>query len=120
MRVYYSQNLRHPSSIPSRTDLSTLKVDQVRKRLADPSLALVPVAGGQGAFGRGLEVMKARNAGEAKWARQQARSHLDQRKKEAMKTRVGYVHNNQKRELNDVLLSSNDTDRRVRFPRPIA
>jgi len=43
--------------------------------------------------------MKARNAGEAKWAKRQARSHIDQRKREAHKTRVGYVHNNQKREF---------------------
>lgn len=42
--------------------------------------------------------MKARNAGEAKWARKQAGSFKDIRVREAFKTRIGYVHNNQKRE----------------------
>lgn len=81
----------------SKDDAVAAKVRQVRLNLADPTQALVPVAGGHGAFGRGLQVMKARNAGEAKWAKRQARSHIEQRKREAFKTRVGYVHNNQKR-----------------------
>lgn len=69
----------------------------VRQRLADPSSALVPVAGGHGAFGRGLEVVKARNAGEASWAKKQGRSFKDQRTREAHKTKVGFRNNNQKR-----------------------
>ncbi|WVQ97780.1 hypothetical protein IAU59_004894 [Kwoniella sp. CBS 9459] len=96
LRIYYSQRLR--STVPSndRTDMISAKVAQVRQRLADPSLALVPVAGGHGAFGRGQELMKARNAGEAKWARRQGRSFKDQYVKEQYKTKIGFVHNNQK------------------------
>jgi len=41
--------------------------------------------------------MKARNAGEARWAKKQGGSFIDQRRREAMKTRVGFVHNSQKR-----------------------
>ena len=84
-------------------------MQQLRLRLADPSQALVPVSGGQGAYGRGLQVIKARNAGEAKWARKQGRSFKDQRVKEALKTRVGFVHNSQKRE-SSVLLCQSDAD----------
>ncbi|WWD00267.1 hypothetical protein V866_007176 [Kwoniella sp. B9012] len=97
LKVYYSQRLRpliqHDTSTSA---VSAAKVALVRQRLADPSLALVPVAGGHGAFGRGQELMKARNAGEAKWAKRQGRSFKDQRLKEQFKTKVGYVHNNQK------------------------
>ena len=66
--------------------------------LKDSSQALIPSAGGSGSFGRGLEVIKARNPGEAKWARKQGGSFAEQRRREAQKTRVGFVHNNQKRE----------------------
>ncbi|OCF76624.1 pre-60S factor REI1 [Kwoniella mangroviensis CBS 8886] len=98
LKVYYSQRLRPVIQHDTSTSaISAAKVALVRQRLADPSLALVPVAGGHGAFGRGQELMKARNAGEAKWAKRQGRSFKDQRLKEQFKTKVGYVHNNQKR-----------------------
>ncbi|WWD07986.1 hypothetical protein V865_006096 [Kwoniella europaea PYCC6329] len=97
LKVYYSQRLRPLIQYNTSTSaVSAAKVALVRQRLADPSLALVPVAGGHGAFGRGQELMKARNAGEAKWAKRQGRSFKDQRLKEQFKTKVGYVHNNQK------------------------
>jgi hypothetical protein len=73
------------------------KVALVKQRLADPSLALIPVAGGMGGYGRGLEMMKARNAGEAKWARAQARSFKDQNAKRQHMTKVAFKHNSQKR-----------------------
>lgn len=73
------------------------KVASVRQRLADPSAALVPVAGGHGAFGRGLDVVKARNAGEATWAKKQGKSFKDQRTREQFRTKVGFRNNNQKR-----------------------
>ena len=76
------------------------KVALVKQRLADPSLALIPVAGGMGGYGRGLEMMKARNPGEAKWARAQARSFKDQKAKMHHQTRMGFKHNSQKREWN--------------------
>nr|XP_019005453.1 pre-60S factor REI1 [Kwoniella mangroviensis CBS 8507]OCF68914.1 pre-60S factor REI1 [Kwoniella mangroviensis CBS 8507] len=98
LKIYYSQRLRPVLQHDTSTSaISAAKVALVRQRLADPSLALVPVAGGHGAFGRGQELMKARNAGEAKWAKRQGRSFKDQRLKEQFKTKVGYVHNNQKR-----------------------
>ncbi|KAK8846717.1 hypothetical protein IAR55_005804 [Kwoniella newhampshirensis] len=96
LRVYYSQRYRPSALLSASEDSTALKVARVRQRLADSSLALVPVAGGHGAFGRGQELMKARNAGEAKWARRQARSFHDQRSKELHKTKMGFVHNSQK------------------------
>lgn len=94
LKVYYDQRSR-PST--GTEDPVKSKVAMVRQRLADPSSALVPVAGGHGAFGRGLEVVKARNAGEAAWAKKQGRSFKDQRAREAFKTKVGFRNNNQKR-----------------------
>nr|ODN96833.1 pre-60S factor REI1 [Cryptococcus depauperatus CBS 7855] len=94
LKVYYDQ--RYRPSTESGVDPSALKVAQVRQRLADPSLALVPVAGGHGAFGKGQELMKARNAGEAKWAKKQGRSFQDIKKREQHKTKVAFIHNSQK------------------------
>lgn len=74
------------------------KVARVKELLADPSQALIPVAGGAGGYGRGLEVMKARNAGEAKWAKKQAQGFHDQKARQLHKTKMGFKHNNQKRE----------------------
>lgn len=93
--MYYSQRLRPPTS--SGEDPVHSKVALVRQRLADPSSSLVPIAGGHGAFGRGLEVVKARNAGEANWAKKQGRAFTDQRTREAFKTKVGFRNNSQKR-----------------------
>jgi pre-60S factor REI1 len=95
LKVYYSQRLR-PSD-PNVDDPVKSKVALVRERLADPSSSLVPVSGGHGAFGRGLEVVKARNAGEANWAKKQGRAFTDQRRREAHKTMVGFRNNSQKR-----------------------
>ncbi len=98
LRIYYSQRLRSPhSSTGNASQLVPSKVAQVRQRLADPTQALVPISGGHGAFGKGLEVIKARNGGEAAWARRQGRSFKDQRVKEALRTKVGFKHNSQKR-----------------------
>jgi hypothetical protein len=67
--------------------------------LNDPSGDLIPVSGGSGGYGQGQQVMKARNAGEARWAKNMAREGREWRAREAHKTRVGFVHNSQKREL---------------------
>jgi pre-60S factor REI1 len=91
--MYYDQNFRPVTDRKPVDD----KVKRVREKLADPTQALVPVAGGSGGFGRGLQVMKARNAGEAKWAKKQGRSFNEQRRRTEHQTRVGFVHNNQKR-----------------------
>ncbi|GMK53662.1 hypothetical protein CspeluHIS016_0102480 [Cutaneotrichosporon spelunceum] len=93
LKVYYAQRLR--GAPMDADDPVRAKVAAVRQRLADPSAALVPVAGGHGAFGRGLDVVKARNAGEAKWAKKQGKSFKDQRTREHFRTKVGFRHNNQ-------------------------
>jgi hypothetical protein len=96
--VYYAQHLRPASEGNSGRDLVTSKIANVRQALADPSQALIPVSGGHGGYGKGLQTVKARNAGEAKWAKKAGKSFRDQRTREDHKTRVGYVHNSQKRE----------------------
>jgi pre-60S factor REI1 len=68
----------------------------VRRLLADKNSALVPRRGGLGAFGRGTDVVRARNAGEAREAGRHVREHRDQRKREDFRTRVGFGHNHQK------------------------
>lgn len=98
LRVYYAQKPRPVMHGPGPEELSVSKIARVKERLADPSLALVPAAGGAGGFGRGLEVMKARNAGEARWARKEAQSFKDQRARQAHQTKMGFKHNNQKRQ----------------------
>jgi pre-60S factor REI1 len=102
LRIYYAQHLR-PLADPENPDESnpntaiTTKLRAVRQLLADPTSALIPSSGGSGGFGRGQQVMKARNAGEAKWAKKMARDNRDIKKLEAHKTRVAIkVHNSQK------------------------
>ncbi|KAI0702957.1 C2H2 type zinc-finger-domain-containing protein [Cerioporus squamosus] len=68
----------------------------VRRLLADKNSALVPRRGGFGAYGGGTDVVKARNAGEAREAGRHVREHRDQRRKEDFKTKVGFIHNSQK------------------------
>ncbi|KAL1408421.1 pre-60S factor rei1 [Vanrija albida] len=94
LKVYYAQ--RHRPSTEPQEDPTKAKVALVRQRLADPTSSLVPVAGGHGAYGRGLETVKARNAGEATWAKKQAKAFKDQRTREDFKTKVGFRHNSQK------------------------
>lgn len=43
-------------------------------------------------------MVKARNAGEANWAKKQGKSFKDQRTREQFRTKVGFRHNSQKRE----------------------
>ncbi|KAJ9100958.1 hypothetical protein QFC19_005354 [Naganishia cerealis] len=102
LRVYYNQHLR-PLPDAENPDVSnpstavTIKLRAVRQRLADPTAALIPMAGGAGGYGRGLQVMNARNAGEARWAKNMARDNREIKKREAHKTRVAIkVHNSQK------------------------
>jgi pre-60S factor REI1 len=114
--VYYNQRLRPVSHAATPDDGIISKVALVKQRLADPSLALIPIAGGMGKYGRGLEMMKARNPGEAKWARAQARSHKDQRVKEQHKTKVAFKHNSQKRTFFSVTTSQKADDTDFRDP----
>ena len=68
----------------------------VRRLLADKNSALVPRRGGFGAYGGGTDVVKARNAGEAREAGRHVREFRDQRRREEFKTKVGYIANAQK------------------------
>ena len=68
----------------------------VRRLIADKNSALVPRKGGFGAFGSGTDVVKARNAGEAREAGRHVREHRDQRRREEFKTKVGFIANSQK------------------------
>ncbi|GFZ49114.1 hypothetical protein JCM24511_06864 [Saitozyma sp. JCM 24511] len=95
LKVYYSQRLR-ASGLSSHNDVVSSKVALVRERLADPAQALVPVAGGHGAFGKGQQLIKARNAGEANWAKKAGRSYQDQKRRDDFRTKIGFKHNNQK------------------------
>ncbi len=95
MRRYYAQSF---VGLPKRNT----EVDPnsgaalVRRLLADKNSALVPTRGGFGAYGNGTEVVKARNRGEAREAGRHVREFRDQRKREAFKTKVGFIHNSQK------------------------
>jgi hypothetical protein len=99
LKVYYSQNLR-PARPEGGSTVSKLAL--VKQQLADPTQALIPVAGGTGNHGRGLQTMKARNAGEAKWARAEARSFKDMKARSNHFTRVAFKHNSMKRESKKV------------------
>ncbi|TXT13459.1 hypothetical protein VHUM_00826 [Vanrija humicola] len=101
LKVYYAQ--RHRPSTERQEDPAKAKLALVRQHLADPTSSLVPVAGGHGAYGRGLETVKARNAGEATWAKKQAKAFKDQRTREDFKTKVGFRHNSQKRMFSSCL-----------------
>ncbi|EJF65119.1 hypothetical protein DICSQDRAFT_51405 [Dichomitus squalens LYAD-421 SS1] len=68
----------------------------VRRLIADKKSALVPRKGGFGAFGSGTDVVKARNAGEAREAGRHVREYRDQRRREEFKTKVGFIANSQK------------------------
>lgn len=99
LKVYYDQKLRPLPAADAETSSSavTLKLRNVRTKLADPTQALIPVSGGSGGYGKGLQVMNVRNAGEARWAKNIAKQNRDYRKQELHKTRVAIkVHNSQK------------------------
>ncbi|KAI0645398.1 C2H2 type zinc-finger-domain-containing protein [Trametes meyenii] len=95
MRRYYAQSFPGaPRSGKSEDPNSGAAL--VRRLLADKNSALVPRKGGFGAYGSGYDVVKARNAGEAKEAGRHVREFRDQRRREDFKTKVGFRHNNQK------------------------
>ncbi|KAG9120019.1 hypothetical protein FRC07_004659 [Ceratobasidium sp. 392] len=98
MRRYYAQA---PSRAviaprPGTADDENSGAALVRRLIADKNSALVPTKGGFGAFGAGTQVIKARNRGEAREAGRHIREFRDQNRREQFKTKVGFVHNNQK------------------------
>ncbi|KAG2150806.1 C2H2 type zinc-finger-domain-containing protein [Suillus clintonianus] len=93
MKRYYAQSL--PMHIQRDEDPNS-GIALVRRLLADKNSALVPRKGGFGAHGQGMEVVKARNRGEAREAGRHVREFRDQKRREDFKTRVGFIHNSQK------------------------
>jgi pre-60S factor REI1 len=86
---YYKQR---PSQ-PRETSLDLVPVEK-RTIAGRTDQALIPARGGFGDFGRGGEVVKARNKGEAKNAMKHP--YREMQKREQFKTRVGYIANSQK------------------------
>ena len=93
MKRYYAQSFRPIHTKPEDPNSGRALV---RKLIGDKNSALVPVKGGFGAFGSGTDVVKARNRGEAREAGRHIREHRDQQRREQFKTKVGFIHNNQK------------------------
>lgn len=93
MRRYYTQSFHFSPRSDKDADSG---VALVRRLLADKNAALVPRKGGFGAFGMGTDVVRARNAGEARNAGRHVREYRDQRRREQFKTQVGFKHNHQK------------------------
>ena len=93
MRRYYAQRF---TAAPRPTEDPNSGAALVRRLLADKNSALIPRKGGFGAFGMGTEVIRARNAGEAREAGRHVREYRDQRRREDFKTKVGFIHNAQK------------------------
>jgi pre-60S factor REI1 len=95
MRRYYAQSFPGAQRRGHAEDPNS-GAALVRRLLADKNAALVPRKGGFGAYGAGTDVVKARNKGEAKEAGRHIREFRDQKRKEDLKTRVGFIHNHQK------------------------
>jgi pre-60S factor REI1 len=96
MQRYFKQRISVAPSRGGRTEDSNSGAALVRRLLAEKNSALVPRKGGFGAFGGGTDVIKARNAGEAREAGRHVREFRDQRRREQFKTKVGFRNNNQK------------------------
>jgi pre-60S factor REI1 len=94
MRRYYAQSFARP--LEARQEDPKSGAALVRKLIADRNSALVPLKGGFGAFGKGTEVVKARNRGEAREAGRHVREFRDQTRREHFKTKVGFRNNYQK------------------------
>jgi len=95
MRRYYAQSFRPSPSVPSIADPKSGR-ELVRRLLSQKNSALIPAKGGYGAYGLGKQVIKARNAGEAKEAGRHIREFRDMKKREDFKTKIGFIGNSQK------------------------
>jgi pre-60S factor REI1 len=93
MRRYYAQSFRPIYTKPEDPNSGRALV---RKLIGDKDSTLVPRKGGFGAFGQGTEVVKARNRGEAREAGRHIREFRDQQRRQQFKTKIGFIHNNQK------------------------
>jgi len=95
MRKYYAQAFPAVSRGGTPEDPNS-GAALVRRLLADKNAALVPRKGGFGAFGAGMDVVKARNRGEAREAGRHVQEYRDQKRREDFKTKVAFIHNSQK------------------------
>jgi len=95
MRRYYAQSFHSVGSKGKNEDPNS-GAALVRRLLTEKNSALVPRKGGFGSFGSGYDVIKARNAGEAREAGRHVKEFRDQQRREHFKTKVGYRHNYQK------------------------
>ena len=95
MKRYYAQSL---PAVPrgNKPEDPNSGAALVRRLLKDKNSALVPVRGAYGAFGRGTEVIKARNRGEAREAGRHVREFRDMKRREDFKTKVAFIANSQK------------------------
>lgn len=95
MKRYYAQSF---PAVPrgSKPEDPNSGAALVRRLLKDKNSALVPVRGAFGAFGRGTEVIKARNRGEAREAGRHVREFRDMKRREDFKTKIGFIGNSQK------------------------
>ncbi|EIW68690.1 hypothetical protein TREMEDRAFT_74139 [Tremella mesenterica DSM 1558] len=103
LKRYFAQRFGPAYGTSHALDPTQEKIANIRARLADPSLALVPLAGGVGVAKKGLSVVAARNPGEARWAKRQGGSFLDQKRHLENKYKIGMIHNSQKH-FRDALL----------------
>lgn len=108
LRHYYAQSFSRASLVArkGKDDDPNSGAALVRRLIADKNSALVPRKGGFGAFGSGTDVVKARNRGEAREAGRHVREFRDQQRREQFKTRVGFIHNNQKHFRDPLLQAS--------------
>ncbi|KIK67107.1 hypothetical protein GYMLUDRAFT_850880 [Collybiopsis luxurians FD-317 M1] len=95
MRRYYAQSFPSAPRGGKEVDPNS-GAAIVRRLLGDKNSVLVPRKGGFGAFGSGMDVVKARNKGEAREAGRHVREFRDQKRRENFKTKVAFRHNNQK------------------------
>ena len=96
LKRYYDQSFRNPLQPRDADEDPKSGTALVRQLLNEKNSALIPRKGGFGEFGGGMQVMKARNAGEAKEAGRHMREFRDVKRKEDFKTKVGFIHNHQK------------------------
>ena len=96
LKRYYDQSFRNPLQPRDANEDPNSGAALVRQLLNEKNSALVPRKGGFGEFGGGMQVVKARNAGEAKEAGRHMKEFRDVKRKEDFKTKVGFIHNHQK------------------------
>lgn len=75
----------------------------LEERRGGNSSSLVPVSGGSGAFGRGQQVVRAKNAGEARHAQAASRGFAQQKAQQRKALKLGIVGNSQEH-YRDMLL----------------